>query len=154
MLPSVSRWWTLARLARRKHWTTLYFVQAAAPPHLVHIGETLDLDNRVWRLRENCPVALACLCSMLSTTMGAVMVTTVFADLRERGQWYRPDERLMGFVRACLETRCFAPQIARETLPRFAGAAVTVLPELLTAYAAGFDELPKRARQVLQSTAL
>lgn len=142
----------MVRVGRRKHWTNLYMVQCECPPYLIGIGETLDLDNRIWRLRENCPVGLTLVWHMASTTFGEVMLTAAFANLRVRGTWYQPESRLKDFARVCLASgeRMLTPQLARSALvpcadsPDDAAAMVDI-------YAAGFDSLPKRARASLES---
>lgn len=76
----------------------VYFVQAGEGGP-IKIGTTTDLDHRLQQLRTGSPAPLTLLGTISGDRQQERMMHSRFDSLRMEGEWFRPGEELMTFIR-------------------------------------------------------
>jgi hypothetical protein len=85
----------------------IYFVQSSASPHLVKIGRTslASVTSRISGLQTSSPVSLNLV--LLLRGMGYLehIFHTQFFEYWQRGEWFRPKDRLAKFIVHCRDQK-------------------------------------------------
>lgn len=76
----------------------IYFVQAG-PGGSIKIGTTSDLDRRLRELQTGNPVSLILLGTIPGSREEEHVVQSMFKHLQMEGEWFRPGEDLLAFIR-------------------------------------------------------
>jgi hypothetical protein len=81
----------------------VYFIQAADGTGPIKIGWANDPQKRLTTIQRMSPVSLAILGTVEGDRKKEKRIHLHFADLRLYGEWFRPDEELMEFVKNPVE---------------------------------------------------
>lgn len=84
----------------------VYFVRCSVG-RLVKIGKASDLGARLSQLRNGCPFDLKLVAWFWTDdpTRVEAMLHSAFAEDRDRGEWFRPSERMDELIRAIANER-------------------------------------------------
>lgn len=77
----------------------VYFIQGKSGGP-IKIGYTTDLESRLKTLQTGFPDTLTILCSVHGKTNDETLYHQKFEKLWVRGEWYRPEEPLLSYIRS------------------------------------------------------
>lgn len=96
----------LLRAWRFKGEAMIYFIQSCCPNGFIKIGRARDIPQRLGKLQNGTPYELKVLRVLAGGITEERFLHRDFADARERGEWYRPTEKVLRYIEstavACL----------------------------------------------------
>lgn len=81
----------------------IYFVKCCCPNGFIKIGYTRSMGSRIGNLQTISPYPLEILRVISGTRKDETAVHKRFADLLERGEWFRPGEALLAYIQELAE---------------------------------------------------